>query len=36
MKMVPSVYTLFMNTINLYQSTQVTEGTVFRKHTVAF
>ena len=35
LKTVPSVYTLLMNTIYLFQhSTQVAEGTVFRKHTV--
>ena len=34
MKAVPSVYTLLMNTIYPSHSTQVAEGTVFRKHTV--
>ena len=33
-KTVPSVYTLLMDTIYLSHSTQVAEGTVFRKHTV--
>ena len=33
-KKVPSVYTLLMNTIYQSHSTQVAEGTVFRKHTV--
>ena len=30
-KTVPSVYTFLMNTIYLYFSTHITEGTVFRK-----
>ena len=32
METVPSVYTLLLNIIFLYHSTQVAEGTVFRKH----
>ena len=36
MKTVPSVYTLLMNTIYPSQSSQVAEGTVFRKHMVLF
>ena len=35
MKMVPSVYTLLINTVYLSLNTQVAEGTLFRKHTVA-
>ena len=34
MKTVPSAYTLLMNTIYLYPSTQEAEVTVFRKHTI--
>ena len=34
MKTVPSVLSFLMNTIYLSISTQVTEGTVLRKHTV--
>ena len=35
MNTVPSVYTLVMNTTYIFLSTQVTERTVFRKHTAA-
>ena len=34
MKGIPWVYTLVVNTIYLSLSTQVTEGTVFRKHMI--
>ena len=34
MKTVPSVFILLMDHIHLLNSTQVAEGTVFRKHTV--
>ena len=34
MKTVPTIYNLLLNTIYLSQSTQVAEGTVFRKHAV--
>ena len=34
MKRVPSVYTIFINTIYLSHSTKVDEGTVYRNHTI--
>ena len=34
MLLIPSVYTLLMNTIHLSHNTQVAKRTFFRKHTV--